>query len=79
MRRASFDRVDSFIPLALILGGVGLVAMGLLSRLGAPRRMPGDLTARRGPVTFYAPLGTSLLLSVVLTVVLNLAFCAAPR
>lgn len=56
--------------------------MGLLSRLGGTGRlgrMPGDLRARRGGVTFYAPLGTSLVLSIILTVVLNLAFCAAPR
>ncbi|HEX4745069.1 MAG TPA: DUF2905 domain-containing protein [Candidatus Limnocylindria bacterium] len=79
MRRALRSDVDSFIPLALVLGGVALVAMGLLSRLAAPRRLPGDLSTRRGPVTVYAPLGTSLLLSVILTVVLNLAFCAAPR
>ena len=71
--------MDSFIPLALVLGGVALVAMGLMSRLGTAGRLPGDLRARRGPVTFYAPLGTSLLLSVILTVVLNLAFCASPR
>lgn len=77
--RAFLGAVDSFIPLALVLGGVALVAMGLMSRLGAARRLPGDLRARRGPVSFYAPLGTSLLLSVILTVVLNLAFCASPR
>jgi predicted histidine transporter YuiF (NhaC family) len=74
--------VESAVPLALVLGGVALVVIGLLSRAGrgsAFGRMPGDLRARRGPVTFYAPLGTSLLLSVILTVVLNLAFCAGPR
>lgn len=74
--------IDTFIPFALVLGGVALVVMGLLPRLGGTGRlgqMPGDLRARRGPVTFYAPLGTSLVLSVILTVVLNLAFCAAPR
>ncbi len=81
-RRAFVEAVDSFIPLALVLGGIALVVVGLASRLGGgrrPGRLPGDLRARRGPVTFYAPLGTSLLLSVILTVVLNLAFCAAPR
>lgn len=62
-----------------MLGGVALVVVGLSSWLGVLRRMPGDLSARRGPVTFYAPLGTSLVLSIILTVVLNLAFCAAPR
>ena len=73
--------MDSFVPLALVLGGVGLVVVGLASRFrgAGPGRLPGDLSARRGPVTFYAPLGTSLVLSIILTVVLNLAFCASPR
>lgn len=60
----------------LILGGVALVVVGLLARRG---HLPGEIRARRGPVSFYAPLGTSLLLSVIATVVLNLAFCAVPR
>lgn len=60
----------------LILGGVALVVVGLLSRRG---RLPGEIQVRRGPVSLYAPLGTSLLLSVIATVVLNLAFCAVPR
>ena len=73
--------MESFIPLAFVLGGIALVVVGLASRVtgAGPGRLPGDLRARRGPVTFYAPLGTSLLLSVILTVVLNLAFCASPR
>ena len=79
MRSASPVGVDSFIPFALVLGGVALVVVGLVSRVGRPGRMPGDFSARRGPVTFSAPLGTSLLLSIILTVGLNLAFCASPR
>ena len=71
--------MDSFIPVALVLGGIALVGMGLMSRVASPGRLPGDLRVRRGPVSLYAPLGTSLLLSVIVTVVLNLAFCASPR
>lgn len=71
--------VESFIPLTLILAGVALVAVGLLTRAGGAGRLPGDLQTRRGPVTFSVPLGTSLVLSVILTVALNLAFCAVPR
>ncbi len=68
--------MESLVPAMLILGGAALVVVGLLSRRG---RLPGEIHARRGPVSLYAPLGTSLLLSVIATVVLNLAFCAAPR
>jgi hypothetical protein len=40
---------------------------------GAPiGRLPGDFTWRRGPVTVYVPLATSIIISVVLTIVLAL-------
>jgi hypothetical protein len=58
--------------------GVGalLVVLGLVLLL-VPRipwvgRLPGDFVVRRGPVTFYFPLVTSLVVSIVLTVLLNL-------
>jgi hypothetical protein len=43
----------------------------LLSRLGVTR-LPGDIVFRGKNVTFYFPLGVSIVLSIVLTVVLNL-------
>ena len=59
--------------LLLILGAVLLVAGGLLVlggelpfRLG---RLPGDIVYRGDRTTFYFPIVTSLLLSVVLTLV----------
>jgi len=55
---------------ALILFGLLAVAVGLLINLGVPiGRLPGDFTVRRGNFTFYLPLATSLLASVVLTLV----------
>jgi hypothetical protein len=36
--------------------------------------LPGDLTFRSGPVTVYIPIATSIILSIVLTVPLNLFF-----
>ena len=59
----------------LVLGG--LLVLFALARRG-PGRMPGDVAVSRGPVRVWAPLGTSLLISILLTVVLNLAFCS-PR
>ena len=56
-----------------VIGGAILVALGLLMMAGFPLfRLPGDFTVRRGPVTFYFPLVTSVLLSIVLTLVLAL-------
>ena len=60
----------------LILLGAVIAILGVLvilwGRLGLPSRLPGDFVVRRGPVTFFFPLATSLLLSVVLTILLNL-------
>ncbi len=55
--------------LLMLLGGV----IWLAGRLGLPLgRLPGDLRFERDGVTVYAPLATSLLLSFLLTVLLNL-------
>ena len=55
----------------LVIGGAVLMVIGLLVMAGFPLfRLPGDFTVRRGPVTFYFPLVTSILLSLVLTVIM---------
>ena len=52
----------------LIVVGLALVAAGILVNLGVPLgRLPGDFTIRRGSVSFYFPLATSILASIVLT------------
>jgi hypothetical protein len=53
--------------LLIALAGVVLMLAGRISWLG---RLPGDIHVQRGNWTFYFPLATSLLLSLVLTVVL---------
>ncbi len=65
----------------LIVSGVLLVAVGglllfadRLPFLGALGRLPGDLVFRRGPVTVYLPIATSIVLSLLLTLVLALLF-----
>jgi hypothetical protein len=52
----------------LVIGGAVLVLLGLLVMAGFPLfRLPGDFTVRRGPVTFYFPLASSILLSILFT------------
>ena len=49
----------------VIVGGLLTLGPRLPGRLG---RLPGDILIRRENFTFYFPLATSLLLSVILTV-----------
>jgi hypothetical protein len=52
----------------LIVIGLVIAALGLLVTMGVPfGRLPGDVTVRRGNFTFYAPVATSIVLSIVLT------------
>jgi hypothetical protein len=52
----------------LIVLGLVLVGIGLLVTLGVPiGRLPGDMTIRRGNFTFYFPLATSIIASILLT------------
>ncbi|HEV8318642.1 MAG TPA: DUF2905 domain-containing protein [Vicinamibacterales bacterium] len=55
----------------LIILGLVIALIGLLITLGLPiGRLPGDITIRRGSFTFYFPLASSILASIVLTLLL---------
>jgi hypothetical protein len=61
----------------LIVGGVILAVVGVVIVL-APNipflgRLPGDIRIDNGNVKVFIPLGTMLLISLVLTLILNLA------
>jgi Protein of unknown function (DUF2905) len=55
------------LGLLLALAGVVLMLVGRVPWLG---RLPGDIHFQRGNFSFYFPLATSLLLSLVLTLLL---------
>ena len=55
----------------LIILGLVLAAVGLLITLGLPiGRLPGDFTLRRGNFSFYFPLTTSIIASILLTLLM---------
>ncbi len=59
----------------LLVLGIAVAAAGgaalLLSRLGFDR-LPGDVVVRRDGFVVYAPIGLMIVLSVLLTIVLDL-------
>ena len=53
-----------------IIAGAVLILVGLLLKVGLPvGRLPGDIVFRRGNSTFYFPIVTSILVSVVLSLI----------
>ena len=58
----------------LLVFGVVLVVIGGALMLFGRFHLPGDLVFRRGGVTVYIPIATGIVLSVILTLVLNFIF-----
>ena len=59
--------------LVLVFGVILIVVGGALMLFGR-FHLPGDLSFRSGNSTIYIPLATSLIVSIVATIVLNLLF-----
>jgi hypothetical protein len=61
---------------ALLVAGGVLLVLGLLVTLGARLpgvgRLPGDVVYRKGNFTFYFPIVTCIVLSVVVTLLLRI-------
>jgi hypothetical protein len=61
----------------LVLAGLALAALGgllwMFARIGLPLgRLPGDFHFQASGITCFVPLATTLLLSILLTLALNL-------
>ena len=55
---------------SLLLLGLAIAGLGLLVMAGVPiGRLPGDFYVRRGSFSFYFPLTTSIVVSIVLTLI----------
>lgn len=74
--RSRGSRSVETIARYLMIGGILLFLVGggvyLSAKFGLPLgRLPGDIRIERDGFSFYFPLGTSILVSVVLTIVVN--------
>ncbi|MCC6458455.1 MAG: DUF2905 domain-containing protein [Caldilineaceae bacterium] len=60
----------------LMITGGGLLLLGLIlmlaGRIPGLGQLPGDISIERGNFRVYAPLGTMVVLSVILTIVINI-------
>ncbi|MFZ1059612.1 MAG: DUF2905 domain-containing protein [Candidatus Rokuibacteriota bacterium] len=56
----------------IILGGIFLLLGNLSGKVPWIGRLPGDIYIQRGNWSFYFPLATSILLSIILTLIFSL-------
>jgi len=56
----------------IVLGGIFLLLGTLSGKVPWIGRLPGDIYIERGNWSFYFPLATSILLSIVLTLIFSL-------
>jgi Protein of unknown function (DUF2905) len=55
----------------LIILGLLIAGVGVLISVGVPiGRLPGDFTIRRGNFSFYFPLTTSIIASILVTLIM---------
>ena len=67
--------MDRSLGLLVVVGGIVVVAVGLLIYSGALSwfgRLPGDIRYESGSVRVYLPIVSMLLVSLVLTVIFSL-------
>jgi hypothetical protein len=55
----------------LVIAGLAMAAVGALLWLGKGFRMPGDIFVERGNFSFVFPIVSCIVVSIVLTVLLN--------
>ena len=70
MDLSALGRLLIVIALVMLIVGVALVLLGKVPFLG---RLPGDITIRRDGFTIFFPIVAMIILSVLLTIVLNVA------
>ena len=64
---SDLGRMLIVVGLVIVVVGVVLLLAGRVPGVG---RLPGDIYVQRGNWSFYFPLGTSIVLSLLLTLVL---------
>ncbi|MEC5228609.1 MULTISPECIES: DUF2905 domain-containing protein [Bacillus subtilis group] len=61
--------MTEFPKIIMILGAILLIIGAVLHFVG---KMPGDIFVKKGNVTFFFPVVTCIIISVVLSILLNL-------
>jgi len=60
-----------FVILGVVLVGLGILLL-FADRIPFLGKLPGDIIYKKGNYTLYIPLATMLIVSILLTIILNL-------
>ena len=71
MKKAMNEAAKVLIILGAVLIAIGVLLL-LVQKTPFPGRIPGDIVIKREHFTFYFPLATSIIISVLLSLVLYL-------
>ena len=71
MDLSGLGRFLIFLGAVLFFGGVFFILAAKITFLG---RLPGDIIIKKENFTFYFPLVTMILLSIILTIIMNIFF-----
>ena len=66
------SEIGKFLIAVGLLMAVAGIIMILLPKLPFIGRLPGDIVIKRGNFTFYFPVATSIILSIVLTIIFSI-------
>ena len=69
MEFSDMGRTIAFFGMILLLVGGGMMLFGKVPGIG---KLPGDFFYQKDGFTLYAPIATSILISIILTIVINL-------
>ena len=69
MELANLGKILLIIGGMIVLAGLVILIFGKTGFMG---KLPGDILIQKGNFTFYFPLVTFLILSIVLTIVVNI-------
>ena len=66
---AEFGKIIIIFGIILVVVGIFLVFSPKIPFIG---KLPGDILIKKDGITFYFPLATSIIISIILTIIINI-------